>query len=72
MGTRSETIQVAGIRCERCVMRLGAALEKLEGLESARASLMGDVSLSWDDERVEREAIVAALAQAGFRPLPAE
>ncbi|MGH3006174.1 MAG: cation transporter, partial [Gaiellaceae bacterium] len=40
MGTRSETIQVAGIRCERCVMRLGAALEKLEGLESARASLM--------------------------------
>ncbi|MGH3092189.1 MAG: heavy-metal-associated domain-containing protein [Gaiellaceae bacterium] len=72
MGTRSETIHVAGIRCERCVMRLGAALEKLEGLESARASLMGDVSLSWDDERVEREAIVAALAQAGFRPLPAE
>jgi copper chaperone CopZ len=72
MGTRSETIQVAGIRCERCVMRLGAALEKLEGLESARASLMGDVSLSWDDERVERETIVAALTQAGFRPLPAE
>jgi copper chaperone CopZ len=72
MGTRSETIQVAGIRCERCVMRLGAALEKLEGLESARASLMGDVSLSWDDERVERETIVAALRQAGFRPLPAE
>jgi copper chaperone CopZ len=72
MGTRSETIQVAGIRCERCVMRLGAALEQVEGLESAHASLMGDVSLSWDDERVGREAIVAALAQAGFRPLAAE
>ena len=72
MATRSETIQVAGIGCERCVMRLGAALEKVEGLESAHASLMGDVSLSWDDERVEREAIVTALAQAGFRPLAAE
>ncbi|HYY75389.1 MAG TPA: heavy-metal-associated domain-containing protein [Gaiellaceae bacterium] len=72
MGTRSETIRVAGIRCERCVMRLGAALEQLEGLESAHASLMGDVSLSWDDEQVERESIVAALAQAGFRPLAAE
>jgi copper chaperone CopZ len=72
MGTRSETIQVAGIRCERCVMRLGAALERLEGLESAHASLMGDVSLSWDDERVGREAIVTALAQAGFRPLTPE
>ncbi len=63
---------MAGIRCERCVMRLGAALEQLEGLESAHASLMGDVSLSWDDEQVERESIVAALAQAGFRPLAAE
>ena len=72
MGTRSETIQVEGIRCERCVMRLGAALEKLEGLESAHASLMGDVSLSWDDERVERETIVTILANAGFRPLTLE
>jgi len=26
MATRSETIQVSGIRCERCVARLGAAL----------------------------------------------
>jgi hypothetical protein len=33
---------------------------------------MGDVSLSWDDERVEREAIVAALEGAGFRPVTAE
>ncbi len=72
MGTRSETIQVAGIRCERCVMRLGAALEKVEGLESANANLMGQVSLSWDEERIEREAIVAALEGAGFHPVTAE
>jgi hypothetical protein len=25
------------------------------------------VTLSWDDERVDREEIVAALARAGFR-----
>ena len=30
-----------GIRCERCVMRLGAALEGLDGLEAANANLMG-------------------------------
>jgi copper chaperone CopZ len=65
---RSETIQVSGIRCERCVMRLGGALRGLEGIESASANLMGQVSVSWDDERVERDAIVAALARAGFRP----
>jgi copper chaperone CopZ len=66
MSVRSETIHVSGVRCERCVMRLGAALEPLEGLESANANLMGQVSVSWDDELVEREAIVAALRRAGF------
>jgi len=68
---RSETIQVSGIRCERCVMRLAAALEAHEGLESARANLMGQVSLSWDDERTDRDALVASLTRAGFRPLAA-
>lgn len=69
MPVRSETIAVSGIRCERCVLRLGTALGELEGLESARANLMGEVTVSWDDERVEREAIVAALGRAGFHPV---
>jgi copper chaperone CopZ len=69
---RSETIQVTGIRCERCVLRLGGALRGLDGLESAHANLLGEVTLSWDDERVEREEIVAALDRAGFRRVPPE
>jgi copper chaperone CopZ len=71
MAVRSETIQVSGIRCERCVLRLGHALEKLDGLESAHANLVGDVILAWDDDRVERDEIVAALSRAGFRPVTA-
>ena len=66
---RSETLQVTGIRCERCVLRLGSALRSLEGLEAANANLMGEVTISWDDQRVAREEIVAAMARAGFRPL---
>jgi copper chaperone CopZ len=69
---RSETIQVTGIRCERCVLRLGGALRELDGLESAHATLLGEVTLSWDDERVEREEIVAALDRAGFRRVTPE
>jgi copper chaperone CopZ len=69
---RSETIQVTGIRCERCVLRLGGALGKLDGIESAHANLLGEVTLSWDDEQVEREQIVAALDRAGFRRVAAE
>ena len=66
----SETLQVTGVRCERCVMRLGNALQKLEGIESANANLMGQVTLAWDEERLPREQIVAALERAGFRALP--
>ena len=64
---RTETLQVSGIRCERCVMRLAGALEGHEGLEAANANLIGQVTLSWDDERTSREALLAALAGAGFR-----
>lgn len=70
MALRAETVHVSGIRCERCVMRLGGALGKLDGLESARANLVGEVSLAWDDELLARESIVAALERAGFRLLP--
>ncbi len=69
MALRSDTVHVTGIRCERCVLRLGAALEGLDGLEAANANLMGQVTLTWDDERVDRDEIVARMAQAGFRPL---
>jgi copper chaperone CopZ len=67
MATRSETIQVSGIRCERCVGRLAGALRTHEGLEAANANLMGQVHLSWDDEKTSREALLEALAKAGFR-----
>jgi copper chaperone CopZ len=63
----SETIQVSGIRCERCVARLAGVLRDHDGLESATANLVGDVSLSWDDRLTTREVILEALARGGFR-----
>lgn len=68
MALQTDTIDVTGIRCERCVMRLGASLQGLEGLEAANANLMGQVMLAWDDQRLAREDIVAALTRAGFGP----
>jgi hypothetical protein len=52
-------------------MRLAHALEGHEGLESANATLMGQVTLSWDDELTSREAIVEQLAKSGFPELAA-
>ena len=71
MAIRTETIQVSGIRCERCVGRLAGALRGHEGLEYANANLMGQVQLEWDDERTDRDAILTALSRAGFRELEA-
>jgi hypothetical protein len=69
MATQTETIQVTGIRCERCVLRLAGTLEGHEGLELANANLMGQVTLAWDDELTSRAALVERLGRAGFREL---
>ena len=69
MATQTETLNVTGIRCERCVNRLAATLRGHDGLESANANLMGVVSLQFDDEKTSREALVAAMSKAGFREL---
>ena len=67
MALRTELLEVNGVRCERCVLRLAGALRGHDGLEEANANLMGQVTLTWDEERTSRDAIVTALAQAGFR-----
>jgi copper chaperone CopZ len=72
MATATETVKVSGIRCERCIGRLAFALRGHEGLEYANANLMGDVTLSWDEERTSRDEILAALARSGFREASAE
>ncbi len=71
MATVTETVQVSGVRCERCVNRLAVALRGVAGLEQANANLMGQVLLSWNDEVTSREALVGALSRAGFREIVA-
>ena len=69
MAVVSETLQLTGVRCERCVLRLGKVLEGHDGLELANANLMGEVLVRYDDERTSREALLAAMARGGFREL---
>jgi copper chaperone CopZ len=69
VSTITETIQVSGVRCERCVNRLAAALTGLDGLEAANANLLGQVTLAWDDTVTTREAVLEAMSRAGFHEL---
>jgi copper chaperone CopZ len=64
-----ETIQVTGVRCERCVGRLAVALRDHDGIESANANLLGEVTLSWDENATSRDEIVAALGRSGFHEI---
>lgn len=69
MAVRTDTIRVNGIRCERCVGRLAAALQDHEGLEAASANLLGEVRLVFEDERTSLPALAQVLRRAGFAPL---
>ncbi len=71
MAVQTETIQVSGVRCERCVERLAATLRGHQGLEAANANLLGQVRLSWDDAKTTRDALVDALSRGGFREVDA-
>jgi copper chaperone CopZ len=66
MPQATDTVLVSGIRCERCVMRLATALEAQPGLAAAHANLMGEVTLTWDDEVTSRDDLLGTLAGAGF------
>ena len=66
MASVTNTFLVSGIRCERCVTRLAHALEGQPGLTSAHANLMGEVTLTWDDEVTTRDVLAGALSRSGF------
>jgi copper chaperone CopZ len=67
MATVQETIQLKGVTCGRCVMRLRHVLKDHDGLESANANLMGELTVVYDDERTSREALLKDVARGGFR-----
>jgi copper chaperone CopZ len=67
MPEQTDVLHVTGIRCERCVNRLAVALRAEDGLVGASANLMGQVTLTWDDDVTDRETLVSALSRAGFR-----
>jgi copper chaperone CopZ len=67
MASVTETIRLTGITCGRCVMRLRHVLKDHDGLEAATANLMGELTVTYDDERTSRAAVLKDVARGGFR-----
>jgi copper chaperone CopZ len=65
MAVVTETLEVEGIRCERCVQSLATALGSVDGLAGASANLMGEVTIAYETPAIRRAA-VEAIEAAGF------
>lgn len=67
MAEIAETLQVEGVHCMQCVVKIGSAIGSIDGLRAASANLAGEVSIRYDDRAPQtRTAVVDALAAAGF------
>jgi len=53
-------------RADDCRAVLACALEGQPGLAGAHANLMGEVTLTWDDDVTSREALAQVLSTSGF------
>ena len=51
------------------MMRLAKVLEDHDGLESANASLAGQVTVVYDDERTSRASLLREMLRGGFREI---
>ncbi len=61
----AEVIEVEGVHCPRCIEKIAAALQGVEGLAGADANLMGEITVQFDDDAA-RERVHAAIEGVGF------
>ena len=61
----AEVFEVERVHCPRCIEKIAAALTGVDGLQSADANLMGEISVRVDDPAAH-DRVQAALEGAGF------
>lgn len=61
------TLTVTGMSCGGCVNSVHNVLKALPGVQTVEVTLSpGQARVSYDDSRVDRAALVAAIVGAGF------
>lgn len=58
-------LSIEGMHCGGCVTRLTNTLKKLDGVE-VRAAEVGAAEVAYDEQRVSKEDIAAAVEKIGF------
>lgn len=60
-------LKIEGMSCNNCVKHVTHALESVAGVETAHVSLETKEALVSMDASTPKEALVQAVAQAGYR-----
>jgi copper chaperone len=58
-------LKIEGMSCQHCVMRVKKAVDGLAGVSKAEVSI-GKAAISFDDSKIKREDIEAAVEKAGY------
>ncbi len=66
-------IAIEGMTCASCSARIERAMNKLEGVESVAVNLATErAELGYDPDRLAPDAIIKAIAEAGYQPVTRE
>jgi len=60
------SLKIEGMSCQHCVMNVQKALDRLESVRSATVSI-GSVTVDVDDPASNKDIIVKAIQDAGYK-----
>jgi copper ion binding protein len=60
------TINIDGMSCQHCVMRVKKALEGLAGISNLSVEV-GSAKMSFDESKIRQADIENAIAKAGYK-----
>lgn len=61
-------LKIDGMHCNSCVMLIEGDLEDLEGVKSAKASLVKlECEVEFDEEKVKEELIIQTIQKTGYQ-----
>lgn len=59
------TLKIEGMSCQHCVMRVKKSVEELGGVSKSEVDV-GSAHVVYDDSKVKKEDIEAAVRKAGY------
>jgi copper chaperone CopZ len=71
-GERTMQLRIDGMHCSLCAPAIAKALEQVEGVENVNVSVSEKRAVVMADDSVTAEALIAAVAKAGFTASLAE